>query len=1461
MVSQVIKDSFLNIYKDDYRDSDNYYKILFNNGRALQQRELNQMQTIINKDIKSFAGYMLDPGAATEGGAIAVLKVPFIRLNLVSNPLPANPTSIENVVFEETSTGIQFRVEKVTAATGIIYVTYIDQAGEVVTDTAISITNTNSTLVAQDGSGVTLSTSATNTLVSPMTGEGLLCIQNPGRFYVDEHFIYSPRQIIILSATSSNADVVVGHKVSESIVTVNDNEDLYDNSGANLNISAPGADRYRITLELTTQDLVDSSDYFIPQIKVADGKVVSDKNAGASGLKATEDFLAIRLREIHGNFTQQNFIITFEDDPNNADAFKVIINPGKAYVGGHRVHLRERLVLTEARPRTTQVINNETTTVTYGNYVVVSGMQSLFDVGSFEKVNIKQSSTTIGTAYVRAIEEFGSNYKIYLFEVKMNAGKNFSSATSIQDSTSNAATIVLENGVARLYGQEDRNLLFGLNRIRPKSFSDIVFTTQKHFAAQTAASNQITVLAGTGKAFDDTGSWIIVNETTDTVVTPTITLSGGGSTAVIGGLTNGESYAVHAYVQHSGTSGSVRTKTLTNRTDSGLSVSGGVVTLSQVDVYSITSVIDNTTSADITNNFKFYNGQTDNYYDYGTLTLKGGAPTPASTVTVTYRHFNWGTSGDFFAASSYTGTIDYEDIPAFRLNNGNTVELREVLDFRPKRSGSTFSGFALPRNGDLITMDVEYYLPVRGRIFITRDEVFGVYFGDPAFDPKLRDLGNDLDTMEIANFYANPYMLNTGDLVLNYTQNKRYTMKEISNIDERLKELKEFTTLSLLELGAVNKNVLDAEGFNRLKTGITADNFKDHFQTDTADEEHRAAIDFIEGVVRPQTTQNSIDLVFDSDLSSGVVKVGDIIILDYDEEVWKNQSSVSRSIPLDDTILKKYQGAITMSPGTDNWKDTKTLPDKVITGNPRIEPKINNTFNYNSVSWQGIKAGDLANAQNGTVVATGTSTSSTTSTGGVTTTKTVGVKGGTNTITTTTAKRETTVTKTPVYKLEGSTYLSESLGEFVRARISIPYMRSRFVSFKATGLRPNTRHFAFFGSTAVDDWVYAATGPSEFTRASDLSRTSDFRKCGPELSNFTQYPFDGGATQIVTDANGTVSGWFLIPNTSSIRFKTGRVTFRLLDISILSDVGATSTASFVYEANGTLEQVQEEVLSTRVYQISTAIDTDTSTKVIPERSNTVFTPNPVPVKVEKESCFVKGTKVKMFDGSEKNIEDIQIFDMLMGQTGPNMVLSYDHWPLGGRDLIGINGSGPFKTPEHPLMTKEGWKAYDSELTQIQKPEIAHLMVNGSLKIGDEIFMGNDTWVRIESLEVHSNEPEQVVYNFYLNGDNTYYANGMLAHNRCGTPPGNPSCHGGGGYTSGPGWSGSDIRLKSDIQYLYNMDDIKIYSFKYLWDTVTKHIGVMAQDLIGTKYANAVATDENGYYKVDYSQLPNIPGRD
>ena len=51
MATTVKDTTFSSTYKDDYRDSDNFHRILFNSGRALQARELTQMQTIIKKKL------------------------------------------------------------------------------------------------------------------------------------------------------------------------------------------------------------------------------------------------------------------------------------------------------------------------------------------------------------------------------------------------------------------------------------------------------------------------------------------------------------------------------------------------------------------------------------------------------------------------------------------------------------------------------------------------------------------------------------------------------------------------------------------------------------------------------------------------------------------------------------------------------------------------------------------------------------------------------------------------------------------------------------------------------------------------------------------------------------------------------------------------------------------------------------------------------------------------------------------------------------------------------------------------------------------------------------------------------------------------------------------------------------------------------------------------------------------
>ena len=66
---------------------------------------------------------------------------------------------------------------------------------------------------------------------------------------------------------------------------------------------------------------------------------------------------------------------------------------------------------------------------------------------------------------------------------------------------------------------------------------------------------------------------------------------------------------------------------------------------------------------------------------------------------------------------------------------------------------------------------------------------------------------------------------------------------------------------------------------------------------------------------------------------------------------------------------------------------------------------------------------------------------------------------------------------------------------------------------------------------------------------------------------------------------------------------------------------------------------------------------------------------------------------------------------------------------------------------------------------------------------------------------------------------------------------------------------SDQRLKENIKLIETESNLNVYSYTYIWNRAKTYIGVMAQELIGTKYESALGKDSNGYYYVDYSQLP------
>ena len=106
-----------NTYKDDFIDSDSYYRILFNSGRPLQARELTQMQTIIQEQIKRFGNNIFKEGGVVKPGeAVLDNSYEFVKLITTQYALPSQSNTIVGNTFTGTLSGVQARIIEVVKA-------------------------------------------------------------------------------------------------------------------------------------------------------------------------------------------------------------------------------------------------------------------------------------------------------------------------------------------------------------------------------------------------------------------------------------------------------------------------------------------------------------------------------------------------------------------------------------------------------------------------------------------------------------------------------------------------------------------------------------------------------------------------------------------------------------------------------------------------------------------------------------------------------------------------------------------------------------------------------------------------------------------------------------------------------------------------------------------------------------------------------------------------------------------------------------------------------------------------------------------------------------------------------------------------------------------------------------------------------------------------------------------------
>jgi hypothetical protein len=149
------------------------------------------------------------------------------------------------------------------------------------------------------------------------------------------------------------------------------------------------------------------------------------------------------------------------------------------------------------------------------------------------------------------------------------------------------------------------------------------------------------------------------------------------------------------------------------------------------------------------------------------------------------------------------------------------------------------------------------------------------------------------------------------------------------------------------------------------------------------------------------------------------------------------------------------------------------------------------------------------------------------------------------------------------------------------------------------------------------------------------------------------------------------------------------------------------------------------------------------------------------------TCFPAGTKILMSDGSEENIEDVEIgdsvvsFDEKTGEKVPGEVLELER-PIRDHmcELIFKDNSSIKLTNDHPVYTKQGWKAIEPNLYENLK--VSKLQVNDEVKSIDEFkeLIKINCWA--ETIQTYNLKT--------IKNHSNFFAENILVHNNCGQPP-------------------------------------------------------------------------------------------
>lgn len=927
-------------YYDDFDPNKNFYRILFRPGYSVQTREVNQMQTILQQQISHLADYSLVDKTATVGGNINFNKnVNFLKL-ATGTSLSRNMFEYDNTVDFEAEDGITGTLMFVTPedATGptTLYVNYT--AAGATSGRHIPKKNTQVTLIFADGNRETVQIENTDTYF----GLGTIVSLDESIFYIRKTFVKVNKQVIVLEKYNQGniADYNIGLLINEEVISASDDFSLYDNAYGTPNEAAQGADRYKISGILIDKSEVpeDKIENFIELIRLDKGEVAVKPKEENSVIPLLTQILARRTYDESGDYIVDTFDLDIREHlqlAKNNGVYKspfgkeellvAQLDPGVAYIRGYEVRIDGITRIDIPKARDVATVKNSVTQMNYANYIIVAPTSGDVTIGG--KLNLLKANGSIGgSAYISGVDSINSaQVKLFLINIDMTVGWNEITKAVAAGGVSSLVAFgsnVISYKIANTYSP----LVYSL----PYSFSKISEPTSLQFnkTYTTIATNGVVTLS------NEDGSETFSMNTNDYYVfvegrgfdKPT-GITGSGTNTIkldISNIITSGQANVKVIAKIFATAPTIKTKTLVgdNGTHKDTVAASSMVNnrlkLSKADGYKLIKVLDNDGN-NVTSKFSFDTGARDSHYQRAELVVKAGIKlNSTSSFVVHYSYFSHSSIGDFFAVNSYVG-VPYNKIPTYVDSSGAPIFLGSAYDFRKIIIGDNIDQTSRGHVAltDRVISNITYYLPRRDRIMVTSAKNIVLVKGTPDFNAKLPEELNDAITLY--NLTIMPYTFSINDVISEKLNHKRYTMKDIGKLENRITNVEEIALLNKLEADTASINFAD-----RFKSGYIVDNFSTSGTGDIDNQHFGVAYDLLDPSIRPKTISDFIDMKLVPAESTNIKvhpKTG-IATLNYTVKEFIKQDLASDIVKIQPYISYGWGiGTISINPSMDIWKE------------------------------------------------------------------------------------------------------------------------------------------------------------------------------------------------------------------------------------------------------------------------------------------------------------------------------------------------------------------------------------------------------------------------------------------------------------------------------------------------------------------------------------------------------------